>query len=535
MLIKLLQEIKEAVAGINKYFIQRFDRTFFVIAVLHFCFTFYTDMFVFEYDDVGLFFLIRTKIIFFIILIFIWQMAGYIITNYSKSRNIRNCLKFAGIYFSLMMLFQFALWPFMVGNQMYYGYFSDAIHLSDSAVFQGIFIRYFRIYALMLIPNTAGITIIQIMIISLIIGYLMFRIKNYFNLNKAVYFVYIPFLTPLVIQYNLHIEKDTIYAYSLMFLITNLMFIDFGKNPKKINMKLFFTALLSAVVAAIRPGGIFFFMVTPFVLYLLNSKVLNFKKTMLFIVFSAMMSLIFVPNIISTVFLNKNGRSYGNVYILNDTFQFLLKEAIEEDNEYILDEFDRGTSLTPGRLVSEQTQLCDGFFTDLPQRDKDKFNAVSKKLIKNYYCEYVKYKSKAFYQRLRIIDLNPDIHDLSQYDQYAKKSYNLIKHKMAVINPGIYGKVIEFFKRYNVDLVVPHYALITYILVLWSVCFVSSIVLRIRKAFILICLLIFYLFYLIVVTPYPGFRFYFPVFITMYLFVFYIIFYLITGRNSRKL
>ena len=529
----LLQDIKGVFIGLYKYIQQHFSLGCFIVAIINFIATFYTDNLIFEYDDIDIFNIIKIKIIFLIILVFIWQFVGYLIKNYSMSDNIKNFIKFSGIYFFIMMLFQLALWPFIVGNQMYYGYFNDTIHLSNNAVFQGIFIRHFRIYSLMLIPNIAGIPIIQVLTIALIIGYIMQTIKNYFKLNKSVYFFYVPFLSPLIIQFNLHIEKDILYGYSLLFLIAILLFHKLEKSLDKLNMNLFFIAVLSAVVASIRPGGIFFFVTTPAILYLLNYKFINLQKIILFTVFSILISMIFIPNIVSTVVLDKNGESYKNVYILNKTFKVLLKEAVEDDNEYILDEFESGTNLNPEKILSKNTILCDGFFTKLPERDKDKFEIISKKLIKEYYDEYVQYKFMRFCFQQRLIDLNPNPHDISKYDYYSYKSYIAIKDKIVQISPTLYAKVIGYFKTYNSYLGHPYYTLIMLLIAIYGICFFVSILFRIKKVFIIICFLIGYIIFQILIVPYPGFRFFFPCYITAYLVMFYLIFYFISNKKNN--
>ncbi len=353
----LLKDLCDISKELNKYFIQRFSIKYLIMAFIHFLLTFYTDNLIFQYQDTNLLTLIRIKTIFLIILIFLWQFIGFIIRNYSKSDNIKVFIKFSGAYFGVMLLFQLALWPFIVGNQMYYGYFADTVYLTDYAVFQGIFVRYFRIYSLMLVPNIAGITIVQIFFISLIIGYVMHQMKKYFNIGKSVYFFYIPFLFPLVLQYNLHIEKDIIYSYFILFLISNLLFLKFEINSRKLNLNIFFIALSSALVTAIRPGGIIFFIATPALLYLLYYKSLNFNKMLMYFIFSILMSLIFVPNVVSTVLLNRNGSSYGNVYILNDTFKILLNKAVDDQNEDILEEFESDTNLKIKKLLSKKNAI----------------------------------------------------------------------------------------------------------------------------------------------------------------------------------
>ncbi len=529
----LLQDLYAVFRELNKYFIRMFSIKYFAVSVFHFILTFYTDGLIFVYQNLDAPVFIRIKIIFLIILIFLWQFIGFIIRNYSKSENIRGFIKFSGIYFAVMMLFQLALWPFIVGNQMYYGYLADAVYLTDYAVFQGVFIKYFRIYSLMLVPNIAGITIVQIFVISSIIGYVMQQIKKYFNLGKSVYFFYIPFLFPLMLQYNLNIEKDIIYSYFVLFLIANLLFLKFETNSQRLNLNIFFIALSSALVAAVRPGGIIFFIATPALLYLLYYKSFNFGKILMYFILSILLSVIFVPNVVSTVLLNKNGASYGNVYILNDTFKVLLNEAVDDQNENILEEFESDTNFKIKRILSKKTELNDGFFTNLPKRDKNKFQIISQKLIAEYFDEYVKHKFKKLYYGQVIINLNSNPHNIAEYDNYAHKSYEKIKNRIVQISPAVYSRVIDFFKAYNENMSINHYILKSFIFI-YSVIFVISILLGVRKIFIIACYMIFHIVYITLIVPYPGFRFYFPCYITGYLFIFYLIFYFIRRGHINE-
>jgi len=530
----LLKDLYAILIELNKCFMQRFSIKYLITAFIHFLLTFYTDNLIFQYQDTNLLTLIRIKIIFLIILIFLWQFIGFIIRNYSKSENIRNFIKFSGIYFGIMMLFQLALWPFIVGNQMYYGYFADAVYLTDYAVFQGIFVRYFRIYSLMLVPNIAGITIVQIFVISSIIGYVMQQIKKYFNLGKSVYFFYIPFLFPLILQYNLHIEKDIIYSYFVLFLIANLLFLKFEINSRKLNLNIFFIALSSALVAAVRPGGIIFFIATPVMLYLLYYKSLNFNKMLMYFICSILMSVIFIPNIVSTVLLNRNGSSYGNVYILNDTFKILLNKAVDDQNEDILEEFESDTNLKIKKLLSKKTQLSDRFFTNLTRKDKNKFKIITHKLVSEYFEEYVQYKFARLFNGSIIIDLNPNPHDIVRYDNYAYESYEKIKKRIIQIRPAIYSRIINFFKANNAHISDNHYILKSFIFI-YTVIFVISILFGMRKIFIIVGCMIFYIVYITLIVPYPGFRFYFPCFIVGHFLIIYLIFYFIGNKNIFKI
>jgi len=252
----------------------------------------------------------------------------------------------------------------------------------------------------------------------------------------------------------------------------------------------------------------------------------------MYFIFSILISLIFIPNVVSTVIFNKNGASYGNVYILNDTFKVLLNEAVEDQNEDILKEFESDTNFKIKKLLSKKTELNDGFFTNLPQKDKNKFKIISRKLIGEYFDEYIKHKFVRLFNGTIIIDLNPNPHDISRYDDYAHESYGKIKNKTIQISPAAYSRIINFFKTYNAHISANHYILKSFIFI-YAVIIGISILFGIRKIFIIACYMIFHIVYITLIVPYPGFRFYFPCYITGYFFIFYLIFYLIKVKQQR--
>lgn len=530
---ELLKDLRDTAQSLKDFIMQVADRKILRAAILHFILTLFTDELVFEYGGVSLFYIIRIKIIFLIILTVIWHFIGYLIKNYSKSVDVRDFIRFSGIYFGIMMLFQFALWPFIVGDQMYYCYFADSVYLTNAAIFQGIFIKYFRIYALMLVPDLAGIVIVQLCVISLIVGYVMLGVKKHFGLEKWVYLFYIPFLTPVVIQHNLHIEKDILYSYFVFLLLAHMLIVRL-KQDKALNVNLFIIAVFYAVAASIRPEGIIFFIVTPVLIYLLNYKEINLRKIILFLILSVFISFIFVPNYMSTVLLNKNGHSYTNMYILNDSFKVLLQKAMNMKDGYILDEFKSNTDLKPEKLVAKDIDFNIGFFINLPKRDQLKFQIISNKLIKKYFYDYIKYKFTLFYNKIYITDLNANVRNLGKYDDYAESRYQLIKNKLTQINRHIYSEVIGVFNKYNAFIRGAYYNLLAIsIIIAYGAILLAAILISEKKILIEVIFIISYLIFQILMSPFPNIRFYFPCYITAYFFIFYLIFYFIKGKQPR--
>lgn len=530
----LLKDIGSTFIRLHDIFLKHFSLPFFLTAALHFIFSLYFYSVNFQwfnlnvlgylYDVPGTFYLITLRIIFFIILILFWQFIGYLVNNYSKLPHIRSFVIFSSVYFFIMMLFQLLLWPFIMGDQMYYLYFVDAFNFSTTGCLQGVVVRYFRIYSLMAIPNISGIIIMQLLIISFIVGYVMLLMKSYFKLGKAVYLFYIPFLMPIIIQHNLHMEKDILFAYFCLLLFARLILVKITSDRKTMGINLLVIAVISSLVIAMRAEGILFFAITPAILYLLNCKIIKLRGLIVFLIFSVLTSFISVPSYVSTVILDRQGRAYKNVYMLNEVFKVLLKKAVDEKNYSILNEFKNTVELDIEDTLEMNNINNVVFFNELPPTDQAKFEIISAKLMKDYFWVYFEYKFYLFY-RLRLIRLKEKIEDSPGVEPKMYMMYeNLLKNKIRYIDSDVYAKVIRFFKEYNKILRENQLPAIFLITMFLSLLMVSSIF-RFKRILIPLCFLFFYFFVQILITPIPNFRFYFNLYITNYLLIFYIIFY----------
>ncbi|MDD5021963.1 MAG: hypothetical protein PHR82_07560 [Endomicrobiaceae bacterium] len=525
------QDIKDLFVGLYKYLQQNFSFIYFIFAIIHFIVTFYTDPLIFEYADTDIGRFVLIKRIFLIVIVLLWQFIGILVKNYSRSEMIRNFIRFSVIYFLIMSAVHILLWPFIVGDQMYYSYFANSVYFSDRSYFQGVFIRYFRIYSLMLIPNLGGIILMQVLTISLILGYIIAVFKSYFKLDKSIYFFYIPFLMPLVIQYNLHMEKDILYSYFFMLLFAKLMFIQL--QSKSINVTLFNIAIITSVTASLRSEGILLFVAIPVMLYLLNYKILKLRNMILFLLLSVCCSFVFIPHYVSSVILDKDGKSYKNVYILNDSFKDLLKKAVEDKNKYILDEFNNTHGLKIAQILNNSIDNA-GFYRSLSESDRKQFEIVKSKLMRTYFGEFVKFKFNAFYNKLLPENLTTNLHDLKSRMDFSIQCYNTIKDKIVNLNPQLYSDTIQLLRQYNSN-IIKHFknSLSVWYIFLYFLLFVGVIFYKLKKIFIIVCFLVIFLIIQILIVPSPGFRFFFQCYLAGYMSVFYLIFHFISAKKYK--
>lgn len=382
----------------------------------------------------------------------------------------------------------------------------------------------------MLIPDIAGVMILQLLTISLILGYIMAMFKSYFKLDKLIYLFYIPFLTPLVIQYNLHMEKDILYSYFSILLFTKLIFVQLESKSYPININLFNIAIISSIVASLRSEGILFFVATPAILYLFNYKILKLRNVVLFLLISIFCSFVFMPHYVSSVVIDKEGEAYKNIYILNDSLKDLLKKAVEDKNRYILDEFNNTDELKIENILNKNINNV-GFFMILSNGDKKQFKLISKKLMISYFGEYVKFKFKIFYNGLGTEYLMINLHDTNDFESFALPAYNSIKDKIIYLSPYIYSETIKLLKIYNERPLIK--SLSVWFIILYFSVLLGAILMKLKRIFILICFLMIFFIIQILIVPYPGFRFFFQGYITVYLIGFYILLYLRERIQSK--
>lgn len=511
-----------------------FKTKFLYIAIIHFILTFFTDRFVFEYFSTNepitpISAIIKTKFVFLLFLIILWQIIAYVIINYKNSIEIKNTLKFAFIYFIIMFLFELLFYPILIGDQMYFIYLYDSTKLIDTGAFTGYFIFYFRIFSLMLIPNFAGIVITQLIIISLIVGYIIGGIYKKLNYSKITYLLYIIFCLPLVIQFNLFIEKDILYTYAIILLIFKLIFMKHENNFSKNN--LFFIALNTSIISALRPDGICF-LVLPLFYFLIIYKTIGIKKLFLFTFFLILTSCIFYPNYVDTILLDKNGKSYKNSYILNDPFKILLEKAIDENDVNILNILNDSETLNTEYLLSEKCLLGERFYTDLSLQDKQIFDAVAKKLISKYKKTFLLTKFKYLLHLNAIFVYNITDWNDKCFDEYPLKVLNKIKDKIYFININFYKYMVDLLKD-NLKKRDYHYTKIYIQIILL---FTLLIIFLIKKEFVFSYIIFFVLTFttiLVIFCPYPIFRYFFYLYYLGYLLPFIFLLKIISKKYCK--
>ena len=177
----------------------------------------------------------------------------------------------ASSYFLLMLIPFFALYP---GHWMYDQFYilTQAVHYNPET-WHGLLSTIFYTYSLYLIPSVIGIAIIQLIIISLIVGYLVSTI--YINLQSKwlILFPIAIFVAIPTILNNLYPLRLTLYGYAELLLVTNTILLIIGyrhiKNPY---IDIISTATIVGILATWRSEGAIYLLFIVLYLFAVNIR-----------------------------------------------------------------------------------------------------------------------------------------------------------------------------------------------------------------------------------------------------------------------
>lgn len=304
----------------------KFDARFFGVALVHFSITLYTDSIFFkdiDYLTQGLY--IFTKIAVLVALILFWQEVPKVIKRIKdKDKKTLIFYKYFVIYFLIMLVFLILTWPgIWRGDE--FGILSDVQQLVF-CFWQHWLTSAFYIFCSCLAPFPVGIVIMQLIIISSIVAYIITEFSILFP-SKYAWLLIIPFFFPPMIDNNLYPIRTSLYSYIELFLFSLFIF-KFTDKSEITNKDIVTWALLGSILANWRSEGIWFFVGLPFLLLILFAKRIKMKKIVSFL-------LIFFTLAASIFYVQKRG-SDGYKYLLTgivDPLSVIVKSDFKSDNK----------------------------------------------------------------------------------------------------------------------------------------------------------------------------------------------------------
>ena len=256
------------------------------------------------------------KVIALFISSFIFFLAYYLFINRKKYKIF---IKYFFTYFSIMLILLFLCWPGIFKGDEYYTL--ESILKLDIVWMQSLYTSLFYIIALCIIPTIASITFLQILIISIIVGYIMANIEKNLNNKKLTYLLYIALLLPPVIDNNLFTLRSSLISYIFLLLIFHLIFYIKDKQKKR----LIYCSLLSCILANWKMEFMYLPVFVLFYIVIELRRKLNFKKVIIII-----LCFLITYGALGGFYPNKTPKGYLIIATVNPLSMLSQYEGIED-------------------------------------------------------------------------------------------------------------------------------------------------------------------------------------------------------------
>ncbi len=243
-----------------------------LISFVHWAVTWFTDRRIFEKTAAEEpFNYLVCKVLLFCLLFALWRAL------LKMSPATRQVLKYAGFYLiPIIAVLIFKLPQGFLSNDETL-IFAEAKALADYTWFYYL-TTYYYIVSLMLIPAWFGPILVKVAIQLLTAGYCVFRLSGYLNFKYGKY-LYLSFLIPPVLAYTTSAHRIPVYFLLYLFLIFKLL-MDLLEKKELSGTGLFLTLLLGAVLTQWRTEGIYFAVVLPILLFIAYPALRNRKAVL---------------------------------------------------------------------------------------------------------------------------------------------------------------------------------------------------------------------------------------------------------------
>ncbi len=489
-----------------------------LLPYIHFIITFFTDHLFFKFGDNfhWITFSISKAVSFFIILFF-WNAIFKIFKE--KSEKYRGIFKCSLIYFlflfAIFLLVYPGIWVFddlgflelaAIGDWMYYLNYLTSI---------------FYVSSLIIIPLPIGVPIMMIILSSITVGYIVYKLKTLFNLNKLYLLIYVPFLLPITVLYNMYPNRPLIYGLVYLLFFSFLIF-KFLESKKLNNKEVIISLIVLAILSYWRTEGIYLLLFGPIFIFLIQKgKFRDCLKYFLIIL------CIFIALKIPETLANKSTELYKERRILpsviNPLSYMLTQDLIGDDLEEDLEKINKVLDIELMKQYPSLTNVDsvwlsgDKVIKKFNYNDFQLFKKAYLNIVKNNYKLYLECKFKTFLLA-------------SGYNQYSLKSANLFMIPRGEIvvdfleNYKLTNPINEEFRQqvvgvlegehYKVNKIYPIFNNLLYSLLIICIFFIYSLF---KKNYFFLCfsaVLLIHSSIIFISCPASFFMYYFPVYLS---------------------
>lgn len=422
-----------------KYIKKTIDKKALLIAFIHFIISFFTDRLIFNYNlldfsntvtIIKAIIALGAKLAFLILLIFIWQTVFYVVKELKQGNsNIKDYIKYTGIYLGIMLVFFICLFPGL-WRMDEFGILKNATFILPH-FWQGYLTSVFYIFALMLVPNPSGVIFIQLIVISFITGYIVYKISRYVKNPNAAYFMYIPFLLFPVIDSNFYPIRMSIYAFLEVLFAFELFSIKYEKREIK-SRNIYLLALLAGILVCWRTESIYYIILAP-----VTFIILFYKETDRGCKLKFLISVVLISGVLTGIQTIGNSIDSGKEYDITSVIlpiTPLVNEAYENSDYELIEQIENVLDtkiLTEGYRLGKtgismywsEDKLVKENYTDEQYKE---FKAAYVKLILKYPFVFLKERLDTFTGSTGILNNTEDmfIEDTAEYYISFRENYN---------------------------------------------------------------------------------------------------------------
>ena len=222
--------------------------------------SFFTDKVFFDMAVIEKQNYVKVKIIYVIAVMLIGQILYRLYVNAKKSVEVKQAVIFSGVCFGMLFLFLCATYPgIWLWDNMEMLQLASRLNMSG---WHGYYMQWFFVLSLMLIPIPVGVNVIQIIIISAIMGRVYFIVAGQI-INKRIAGLLLLFLLlPANLYWSLMAYRTAFFGF-----LCGLAVLEFITFWKKQNLNPFYAVLLYGFVWNIRSEGYALLLLIPFIAY----------------------------------------------------------------------------------------------------------------------------------------------------------------------------------------------------------------------------------------------------------------------------
>lgn len=298
----------------------RVNIPYILIAIIHFLLVYTKTPYQTSFSAEQTITWIILKVFSLLFIILFWQFIPYTIVQI-KNRNIifKEILSFSFIYLIINIFVLILIWPGHTHNEFLIIYSAQT---KQEIIFFWHWLSSFEIaITYNILPYIWGVTLINSIIQSIIVGFCVHSIKN--KISKNFYWItFLPFCFPCILILN-HTPIRLILITWLTVLFYTLMFINMNKEINRKNFSILF-GLLTGIIVAFRIEYTPLLILFPLAIYFL--KVFNRKSFASFV-------LTLIITFSSITFIQKiNIKEEYELHNLCFVYEYVLKNNLKDDN-----------------------------------------------------------------------------------------------------------------------------------------------------------------------------------------------------------